>query len=167
MARYYVNQPERLPLRYGGSVEKAVQAVARFAVEWTEDILPVLETRPESLDAEVQAIRIGDVFLAANPSELFTSLGLDLRRNWPCEDCSFWDIPTAPSVTCLTPWNSNIAVMPQPGRRNLRTIFPSCCDRVFRWVEGCWPHWRLSVDNFARLARLGATMVEKRNQLQI
>jgi neutral ceramidase len=86
MARTYVNQPERLPLRYGGSVEKAVQAIARFGVEWTTDILPVLDTKPETLDAEIQAIRIGDVYLAANPSELFTTLGLDLRCRWPNQD---------------------------------------------------------------------------------
>lgn len=86
LARYCVNQPERLPFRYGGSVEKAVQAIARFAVEWTEDILPILDTRPETVDAEVQAIRIGDVCVAANPSELFTSLGLDLRGSAPRED---------------------------------------------------------------------------------
>ncbi len=78
-----VNQPERLFLRYGGSVEKAVQAVARFGVEWTDDILPVLDTRPEVLDAEIQVIRVGDVCFAANPSELFTSFGLELRRRFP------------------------------------------------------------------------------------
>jgi neutral ceramidase len=86
LARYCVGQPGRLPLRYGGSVEKAVRAVARFAVEWTDDILPILDTRPETLDAAVQVIRIGDIWLAANPSELFTSLGLDLRRHWPGQD---------------------------------------------------------------------------------
>ena len=83
LARRSVNQPERLPLRYGGSVEKAVAALARFAVEWTDDILPILDTRAEKLEAEVQALRIGDIWIAAHPSELFTSLGLDLRRQWP------------------------------------------------------------------------------------
>ena len=83
LARACVNQPERLALRYGGSVEKAVQAIARFGVEWTADILPILDTRPETLEAEIQAIRIGDIYFAANPAELFTSLGLDLRQRWP------------------------------------------------------------------------------------
>ncbi len=82
IARTVVNLPARLPLRYGGSVEKAVAAVSRFAVEWTDEILPVLESRPETLEVEIQALRIGDVWLAANPSELFTTLGLEVRRRW-------------------------------------------------------------------------------------
>jgi hypothetical protein len=86
VARVCVGQPERLPLRYGGSVEQAVAAVARFAVEWTDSILPDLETRPERLETEVQALRIGDVWLTANASELFTTLGLEVRRCWARED---------------------------------------------------------------------------------
>lgn len=86
IARTMVNLPARLPLRYGGSVEKAVAAVSRFAVEWADEMLPVFETLPESLEAEVQALRIGDVWLAANPSELFTSLGLNVRQNWSHDD---------------------------------------------------------------------------------
>lgn len=86
VARVCVNLPERLPLRYGGSVEKAVAAVSRFAVEWTERILPVLDTRPETLKCEVQTISIGDVYFVANPSELFTTLGLEVRRQWPSQD---------------------------------------------------------------------------------
>jgi hypothetical protein len=82
LARSCVNQPERLPLRYGGSVGKAVQAVARFGVEWTDDILPFLDTRPKILDAEIQVMRVGDVCFAANPAELFTSFGLELRRRF-------------------------------------------------------------------------------------
>src|SRR3954468_20870400 len=80
VARVCVNQPERLPLRYGGSVEKAVSAVSRFAVEWTDKILPDFETKPEFLEAEIQALRIGDAWVLANPAELFTSLGLEARR---------------------------------------------------------------------------------------
>jgi hypothetical protein len=86
LARSCVNQPERLPLRYGGSVEKAAQAIARFGVDWTDDIMPDLDSRPETLDAEIQVIRIGDISIAANPMELFTSLGLDLRRRWSNQD---------------------------------------------------------------------------------
>lgn len=86
VARVCVNLPQRLPLRYGGSVEKAVAAVSRFAVEWTDRILPELDTRLETLKCEVQAIRIGDIYIGANPSELFTSLGLEVRRQWPSQD---------------------------------------------------------------------------------
>ncbi|HZV34032.1 MAG TPA: hypothetical protein VFB72_05600, partial [Verrucomicrobiae bacterium] len=86
IARACVNQPERLPLRYAGSVEKAVASVARFAVEWTGDMLAKVERMPETLEVEVQAMRIGDVYFAANPSELFTSFGLKLRREWPRSD---------------------------------------------------------------------------------
>ncbi|MSU58229.1 MAG: hypothetical protein EXS35_08620 [Pedosphaera sp.] len=86
VARVCVNQPERLPLRYGGIVEQAVAAVARFAVAWTDLILPELETRPEILETEVQALRVGDVYFAANAAELFTSFGLEVRRRWPHDD---------------------------------------------------------------------------------
>jgi len=78
-----VTYPERLPLRYGGSVEKTVLAVSRFAVEWTDYILPTLNTCPEYIDVEVQAIRIGDVLFAIHPAELFSTLGLAIRTNAP------------------------------------------------------------------------------------
>lgn len=83
VAKVCVNQPDRLPLRYGGSVEKAVAAISRFALEWTDHILPDFETRPEILKTEVQAFRIGDIYIVANPSELFTSFGFEVRRQWP------------------------------------------------------------------------------------
>lgn len=82
IGRVIVNAPERLPERYAGSLQSAVAAVSRFAVEWTNDILPELDNRPETLDAEVQAIRVGDVYFSAHPSELFSSFGLELRRRW-------------------------------------------------------------------------------------
>jgi hypothetical protein len=82
-ARHIVTYPNRLPLRYGGSTEKAVAAVAIFAVEWSEEALLDLHRRPETLTTEVQAIRIGDVWLVANQAELYSSLALELRRQWP------------------------------------------------------------------------------------
>ncbi len=81
-AKYIVTYPARLPLRYGGSTEKAVAAVARFALEWSEAALLDLESRPETLETEVLAIRLGEVFLVANAAELYTSLALDLRNRW-------------------------------------------------------------------------------------
>ena len=81
-ARVIVNYPARLPERYGGDTMKAVRAVCRFGVEWTDLALKDLDTRPETLTTEVQAIRAGDAWLVSNPSELFTTLALDLRRRF-------------------------------------------------------------------------------------
>jgi neutral ceramidase len=86
IGRVMVNHPDRFAERYGGSLELAVKAIARFAVDWTDEILKDLDTRPQSITTEVQALRIGDAFLVANPTELFTTLALDLRRQWPHDD---------------------------------------------------------------------------------
>jgi hypothetical protein len=86
VARVVVNHPARLPERYGGDVGKALRAVSRFIMEWSDRALADLETRPETLTTEVQAFRVGDAWLAANGSELFTTLALDLRRRWPHDD---------------------------------------------------------------------------------
>ena len=67
-------------------MERAVAAVARFAVEWTDQILLDLDTRPESLETEVQALRVGDLYFAAHAAELFSTLGLNLRRRWGHDD---------------------------------------------------------------------------------
>lgn len=85
-ARALVNDPSRLPVRYGGSVARTVAALSRFAVEWTDRVLPDLDVRPESLAAEIQVFRVGDVYFAAHGAELFSTLGLDLRRRWPHDD---------------------------------------------------------------------------------
>ncbi|MGH8024346.1 MAG: hypothetical protein ACRED1_12230 [Limisphaerales bacterium] len=86
IARVIVTYPDRLPGRYGGSVESAVRAVSRFAVEWADATLQVLDSRPEYLETEVQAIRVGDVFFTANSAELFTTLGLEIRKSSGVED---------------------------------------------------------------------------------
>jgi hypothetical protein len=85
-ARVIVNHPARLPERYGGDVTKAVRAVSRFAMEWSDHTVADLESRPETLATEVQALHVGDAWLASNGSELFTTLALDLRRRWPHDD---------------------------------------------------------------------------------
>jgi hypothetical protein len=85
-ARVIVNYPARLPERYGGDVAKCVRAVCRFGVEWTDAALQDLDTRPESLKTEVQAVRAGDAWLVTNGSELFTTLALDLRRRFGHDD---------------------------------------------------------------------------------
>ena len=86
IARHMVGIPERLPERYGGSVEKAVEAVSRFAVKWGEDALRNLDIAPEIRCAEIQAIRLGDVWFITNPAELFSSIALETRNNWPHKD---------------------------------------------------------------------------------
>ena len=63
-----------------------MQAVSRFAFEWSERALADLETRPETLTAEVQALHVGDAWLASNGADLFTTLALDLRMRWPRDD---------------------------------------------------------------------------------
>jgi hypothetical protein len=82
IASKMVNQPARLPERYGGSVERAVAAISRFAVDWADETLPGLDNAPLALETEVQALRVGDVYISANASELFSSLDADLRRRW-------------------------------------------------------------------------------------
>lgn len=86
IAKSIVTYPSRLPLRYDGSVEKAVAALSRFAVEWSDEMLRVATDRPEVLETELQALQIGDVWFIANQAELFTSLGLEVRNNWPQDD---------------------------------------------------------------------------------
>lgn len=86
IASTMVGLPARLPERYSGSVEKAVEAVSRFAVRWAEDVLPKIDQMSETREMEFQAMRIGDVWFAVNPTELFSSLALELRRRWPHDD---------------------------------------------------------------------------------
>jgi len=86
LARVIVNYPDKLPLRYGGDIGKTVLAIARFGKEWTETILRDVDARPETLNAKVMAIRIGDAYLAANGMEFFTSSALELRGKWAHDD---------------------------------------------------------------------------------
>lgn len=86
IARTLVNEPLRLAGRYDGSIEQAVAATSRFAVEWTEDMLAKIDAHPTWIDAEIQAIRVGDVYFAAHPGELFSSFGIELRQRWPVEN---------------------------------------------------------------------------------
>jgi hypothetical protein len=85
-ARVITTYPDRLPVRYGGSVERTVAAVSRFGVEWTEDALATYQSRPETIETEVQAFRIGDVWFCMHSAELFSSLGLEARKRWPGKD---------------------------------------------------------------------------------
>ncbi|MGZ5543867.1 MAG: hypothetical protein ACXWIU_04270, partial [Limisphaerales bacterium] len=85
-ARAAVGQPDRLPLRYGGSESKAIAALARFGIEWSNEVVSQIGQGPKPVTAEIQALRIGDAHFAAHPSELFTKFGLDLREQFPSKD---------------------------------------------------------------------------------
>jgi hypothetical protein len=86
LGRVMVNHPDRFPERYGGDLGRAVQAISRFAVEWTEEMLTVLDTRPEHLTTELQAMRVGDAYLVTGGAELFSSTALEVRQRWPHTD---------------------------------------------------------------------------------
>ncbi|HWR13567.1 MAG TPA: neutral/alkaline non-lysosomal ceramidase N-terminal domain-containing protein [Terriglobales bacterium] len=86
IASTMVGIPHRLPERYGGSVEKAVQAVSRFAVRWGEDVLPKYDKMPETRTVEFQALRIGDAWIVTNPAEFFSTLALEIRKRWLHDD---------------------------------------------------------------------------------
>jgi hypothetical protein len=89
IVRNMVVAPSRLPLRYHGSVDQTVAAISRFAVEWTSEMLAKIERHPSSIETEIQAIRLGDIYLVAHPAELFTSHGLEIRRRWSSDDLFF------------------------------------------------------------------------------
>jgi neutral ceramidase len=63
----------------GLSVDSKKWAV--FYVDWAQSMLNKLKNSPESsMRAEIQCMRIGNVILACNPSELFTQFSLDIKR---------------------------------------------------------------------------------------
>ncbi len=57
-----------------------------YQAGWARDQLAMRaagDTVPDRVQLEVQGFRIGDVFLACFPGQLFGSWGLELRRRWP------------------------------------------------------------------------------------
>lgn len=80
IGRVMTNHPEEMIARHGGDEWKAVRAMCRFNLAWTYEILKDWETRPETLQTEVQALRIGEFGIVANSSEFFSSLALDVRN---------------------------------------------------------------------------------------
>lgn len=83
IGRAMTNRPDDMVARHGGDEWKAVAAMCRFNVEWTELMQQDLHERPETLTTEVQALRIGDFGIATNSSEFFTTLALDVRARSP------------------------------------------------------------------------------------
>jgi hypothetical protein len=80
IGRVMTNRPEDMVARHGGDEWKAVAAMCRFNMEWTGLMLEDYETRPEWLETEIQAIRIGDFGIVSNSSEFFTTLALSVRE---------------------------------------------------------------------------------------
>ena len=79
IGRVMTNRPDDMVARHGGDEWKAMAAMCRFNLEWTVRMLADIDKRPEWLETKIQAIRIGDLTVVANPSELFTAYALDLR----------------------------------------------------------------------------------------
>jgi len=73
------NRPDDMVRRHGGDEAKAVRAMCRFHQEWTDRILRDLETRPETLATEVQALRLGGLCFVSNSSEFFSPFALEVR----------------------------------------------------------------------------------------
>ena len=80
IGRSMTNRPDDMVDRHGGDELKAVRAMARFHVEWTDRMLVDLDSRPELLLTEVQTLKMGDLFITANSSEFFTPFALDVRN---------------------------------------------------------------------------------------
>jgi hypothetical protein len=80
IGRAMTNRPDDMVRRHGGDEWKAVQAMCRFNLEWTDLMNRDLDDRPETLATEVQAIRVGSLCIVANSSELFSPFALDIRR---------------------------------------------------------------------------------------
>lgn len=89
IGRCMTNRPDDMVKRHGGDEAKAVRAMCRFQLEWTDLMLQDLDKRPEILQTEVQALRIGPLLIAANSSEFFTPFATELRSQSP----SPWLVP--------------------------------------------------------------------------
>ncbi|MEZ6063277.1 MAG: hypothetical protein R3C19_23260 [Planctomycetaceae bacterium] len=80
IGRCMTNRPDDMVARHGGDEAKAVKAMCRFQLEWTDRMLRDLDSRPEHLLTEVQAIRIGPLTIAANACEFFSPFARDVRH---------------------------------------------------------------------------------------
>ncbi|MDB4733169.1 hypothetical protein OAF98_03980 [Planctomicrobium sp.] len=81
IGRVMTNRPDEMVTRHGGDEWKAVASMCRFNLEWTDQILEDLDTREESVETEIQALRIGDFGIVSNSTEFFTTLGLKVRED--------------------------------------------------------------------------------------
>ena len=144
IGRAMTNNPADMVDRHGGDEWKAVEAMCRFHVAWTDRMLVDLQTRPEMLETEVQALRIGPLGIVANSSELFSGFALDVRRHSGLEHLM---------VACYA--NGRIGYVPDENdiaRRSYAayqspkycnqfpftpTSGPALCDAMLRVLEHC------------------------------
>lgn len=82
LGRSMTNRPADMITRHGGDEAKAVQAMCRFHLEWTMEMLIDFESRPEVLETEVQALRIGELFIVANAAEFFSPFARAIRESF-------------------------------------------------------------------------------------
>lgn len=82
IGRSMTNRPDDMVKRHGGDEWKAVAAMCRFHIEWTDLMLRDWETRPETLETEVQALRVGDAYVVANSSEFFSPFAIGIRQRF-------------------------------------------------------------------------------------
>ncbi len=80
IGRSMTNRPEDMVARHGGDEWKAVEAMCRFNLQWTERMLQDLDTRPLEIETEIQALLLGDLGIVSNASEFFSPFALDLRQ---------------------------------------------------------------------------------------
>jgi neutral ceramidase len=151
IGRVMTNRPDDMIARHGGDEAKAVRAMARFNVEWTEQMLADYETRPEWLDTEVQSVSIGELSIVANASEFFTTLALDVRARSPASELM---------IACYA--NGRIGYMPDAHDVERRTYAayqspkycnqfpftaesgPAMCEGMLQAIEGSRAEARLS-----------------------
>ena len=144
LGRVMTNRPDDMVARHGGDESKAVRAMARFNVEWTDQMLADLGRRPETLTTEVQAIRIGDLAIVANSSEFFTTLAQDVRARSPAAELM---------IACYA--NGRIGYMPDAHDVERRTYAayqspkycnqfpftvasgPAMCDAMVKAAQAC------------------------------
>ena len=86
IGRAMTNRPDDMVARHGGDEWKAVEAMCRFNLAWTDRMLLDLDTRPETLETEIQALRIGDFGIVSNASEFFSPFALEIRERTDVSD---------------------------------------------------------------------------------
>ncbi len=68
------------------SDDRKERQLSRAYYEWAQSLLRKLKDNPKlRLETEIQAVRIGDIILGANPSETFVEFCLEVKEKSPCK----------------------------------------------------------------------------------